>query len=197
MTGTSAGRETTLVDTLAADLLAYRGGDRAAMTDLVQRATPVLWNVARGIGVDRAAAEDAVQNALLALVRHAEEISDPRAVLRWLIVTTQREAVRFSRAARRIAPTPDAGEHLLAAAGDSPESIAVANHSARVLWRNVAQLPERCRRLLRVIAFAERPDYATLSAALGMPAGSIGPTRGRCLAKLRTLLSADPEWEAA
>jgi hypothetical protein len=45
-----------------------------------------------------------------------------------------------------------------------------------------------------VIAFAERPDYAALSEALGMPVGSIGPTRGRCLAKLRSLLTADPEW---
>jgi hypothetical protein len=46
-----------------------------------------------------------------------------------------------------------------------------------------------------VIAFADRPDYAELAKALGMPPGSIGPTRGRCLAKLRVSLANDPSWE--
>ena len=63
------------------------------------------------------------------------------------------------------------------------------------LWQHVEGLPERCRALLRVIAFADRPDYAELAKALGMPQGSIGPTRGRCLAKLRLALAADPSWE--
>jgi len=72
----------------------------------------------------------------------------------------------------------------------------LASATQQVLWRNVAKLPERCQQLLRVVAFAERPDYGALSVALGMPVGSIGPTRGRCLAKLRTMLSADPEWSS-
>ena len=63
------------------------------------------------------------------------------------------------------------------------------------LWQHIAELPERCRALLRVIAFADRPDYAELAKALDMPQGSIGPTRGRCLAKLRLLLANDPSWE--
>jgi len=65
----------------------------------------------------------------------------------------------------------------------------------RRLWQHVQDLPERCRRLLRVIAFADRPDYAGVAESLGMPIGSVGPTRGRCLAKLRAQLSADPAWE--
>jgi len=48
---------------------------------------------------------------------------------------------------------------------------------------------------IRVIAFADKPDYAHLAESLGMPVGSIGPTRGRCLAKLRDLLAGDPHWE--
>ena len=59
------------------------------------------------------------------------------------------------------------------------------------------QLPERCQTLLRVIAFAAKPDYAQIARALGMPVGSIGPTRGRCLAKLRLALAADPRWAPA
>ncbi|MDN5860048.1 MAG: hypothetical protein L0H84_15640 [Pseudonocardia sp.] len=63
-----------------------------------------------------------------------------------------------------------------------------------VLWRAVGRLSERCRTLLRVVACGERPDYATLASALDMRVGSIGPTRGRCLAKLRKLLTDDPRW---
>ncbi len=55
-------------------------------------------------------------------------------------------------------------------------------------------LPERCRQLLSLVAMVDRPDYAVVSRMLGMPVGSIGPTRGRCLAKLRLALAADPTW---
>ena len=63
-----------------------------------------------------------------------------------------------------------------------------------LLWRHFKDLPERCQQLLRVIALAERPDYAQVADALGMPVGSIGPTRGRCLAKLKLALLGDPGW---
>jgi DNA-directed RNA polymerase specialized sigma24 family protein len=75
-----------------------------------------------------------------------------------------------------------------------PESAALASVEGRVLWRHIESLSERCKSLLRVVAFSDRPDYATVAQALGMPVGSIGPTRGRCLAKLRLLLDADPHW---
>jgi hypothetical protein len=58
-------------------------------------------------------------------------------------------------------------------------------------------LPERCQQLLRLVAFSDRPDYQAVSEALDMPIGSIGPTRGRCLAKLRTSLASDPSWDGA
>jgi DNA-directed RNA polymerase specialized sigma24 family protein len=61
------------------------------------------------------------------------------------------------------------------------------------LWRAISQLPGRCQELLRIIAFVPRPDYAAVAAELGMPIGSVGPTRGRCLAKLRTLLASTLE----
>jgi hypothetical protein len=59
------------------------------------------------------------------------------------------------------------------------------------LWRAVGKLSAPCQELLRIIAFVPRPDYQSVSAALGMPVGSIGPTRGRCLEKLRVLLADD------
>ncbi len=75
-----------------------------------------------------------------------------------------------------------------------PEELVLRSDTEARLWQHVAQLPERCQALLRVIAFADRPDYASVAEALGMPVGSIGPTRGRCLAKLREQLTNDPGW---
>lgn len=179
---------------VAADLIAYRNGDADAMGALVRRVTPLLWHVARCYRLDSASAEDVTQNTLLAFVRHSQEIAEPHAVLRWLIVTTRREAMRTATRQDRIELVDEAARTVPAPESDEPERVALATAAQRVLWRNVAQLSERCRQLLRVIAFAERPDYATLSGALGMPVGSIGPTRGRCLAKLKVLLTSDPEW---
>ena len=78
---------------------------------------------------------------------------------------------------------------------DDPEAEAILSDRQRRLWRHIRALPERCQALLRVIAFASQPDYAAIATALGMPIGSIGPTRGRCLTKLRTALAGDPGWE--
>ena len=71
---------------------------------------------------------------------------------------------------------------------ESAEASAARSDEAQRLWAAVAQLAERCRRLLRVVAFDDRPDYARIAKDMSMPVGSIGPTRQRCLAKLRSLL---------
>ena len=189
--------ETGFSAAVAAALVAHRAGDPDAMAALVRRVTPLLWHVARGFRLDQGSAEDVVQNTLLAFVRHSDDIVEPQAALRWLVVTARREALRAAQLRDRIELVDETARTAPAPVDEQPEQIALASASRRVLWRNVARLPERCRQLLRVIAFAERPDYGALSAALGMPVGSIGPTRGRCLAKLRLMLSADSEWSAS
>jgi DNA-directed RNA polymerase specialized sigma24 family protein len=70
----------------------------------------------------------------------------------------------------------------------STESVVIEDDQTMRLWNAVRTLSERCQRLLRVIAFEQRPDYEHLAADLGMPVGSVGPTRGRCLSKLRSAL---------
>ncbi|MEO7058525.1 MAG: sigma-70 family RNA polymerase sigma factor, partial [Lapillicoccus sp.] len=158
--------------------------------------TPILWHTVRAQRVGHDQAEDIVQTTWLRLVHHAEAVQDPRAVLAWLIVTAKRESWRIVRDARRTQPLPDYEEADPApeATLDGPETAALATLEGRVLWRHIEALPERCRSLLRVVAFSDRPDYAAVADALGMPVGSIGPTRGRCLAKLRLLLDTDPHW---
>lgn len=181
-------------DAAARAFAAWRAGDSAALDRLVHLLTPVLWHMARAYGLDRQAAEDAVQSTWLALVRNAESVRDPQAVWRWTTTTARREAWRLAGARRREETVEPATLDGAGPPMPGPEAQMLADDAAVSLWRQVARLPERCRRLLRVIAFDDRPDYASLATQLAIPVGSIGPTRGRCLDKLRRLLAADPHW---
>lgn len=178
----------------AAAFSAYRDGEVRAMDELVDLLTPVLWHTARAQGVSGPVAQDAVQTAWLRLVENAERIKDSQAVMGWLIVTVRRETWRVHKAHGR--EDHEIDENLPDSIPD-PSALALRREGHRVLWRHFQNLPEKCQALLRVIAFADRPDYAAVSEALKMPVGSIGPTRGRCLAKLRAALSDDPAWGGA
>lgn len=173
----------------------FRAGDEATMGDLIALVTPILWHTVRAQNLDHTSSEDVVQSTWFALVRAADSVTDPRAVLQWLIVTAKREAWRVARVDRRAEPKDFEDDAIVTTAESSPESVVVSGTGNDALWQHIAQLPERCRELMRVIAFADRPDYAAIAESLGMPVGSIGPTRGRCLAKLRAQLDADPQWE--
>ncbi|GGK66618.1 RNA polymerase sigma factor [Ornithinimicrobium pekingense] len=172
---------------------AYRDGEPEAMGQLVELLTPLLWQVARAHGCAAHAAEDVVQEVWLRLVDHVDDIREPLAVLGWLVVAVKREAWRDGRAARR-STYDETGTVDPGAVDEDPESLAILTERQRTLWAAVGELPDRCRVLLRLVAFVDRPDYDQVSTALGMPRGSIGPTRGRCLDKLRRSLAADPRW---
>lgn len=174
----------------------YRDGRPEGMSELVDSTTSLLWHTARAQGLSAPQAEDVVQNTWLSLVQHAAGISDPQGVLKWLLTTTRREAWAVSKKSRREDVREDIGDELHEApsTGDEPADAVVRSQEQGLLWRHFKDLPERCQQLLRVIAIAERPDYAQVADALGMPVGSIGPTRGRCLAKLRLALLGDPGW---
>jgi RNA polymerase sigma factor (sigma-70 family) len=186
----------TLASRAAGLFRGYRAGDESCMGDLVGLLTPILWHTVRAQRLDRASAEDVVQSTWLAFVRGAASIADPQAVLQWLIVTARRESWRVAKRTDRAEPTDFGDDDVLAPQVDRPDERVLRADGDGRLWHHIAQLPERCQALLRVIAFADRPDYAAVARALGMPIGSIGPTRGRCLAKLRLQLAADPTWES-
>ncbi|SSC22723.1 RNA polymerase sigma factor, sigma-70 family [Klenkia terrae] len=177
----------------AAELFtAWYDGRPTAMDELVRTLTPVLWQVARGCRLPAEDAADVVQHAWLALVGHAGSIQDPRSVGAWLVTTVRRESIRRTAAGGRTVGAEDAVLDRWADPAPPAEDVALAGVETRRLWQAVRTLSARCQELLRVVAFDRRPDYALLSARLGMPVGSIGPTRGRCLAKLRTALGEVP-----
>jgi RNA polymerase sigma factor (sigma-70 family) len=176
----------------AADLFRrWREGDSGAMDELVRLMTPTLWHVVRAYGLDAALAQDVVQTTWLTLIHKHDSIAEPRAVAGWLTVCARREAWRVGRLEGRSDATDAGALEGGLPVHESAEQSAVADDESRRLWRAVAQLNARCQRLLRIVAFEERPDYARIAQDLAMPIGSIGPTRQRCLAKLRTSLEAD------
>ena len=175
-----------LVQRAGAAFQEYREGVPGAIDRLVRLISPLLWHTARQCGLTAAESEDAVQQTFLLLVRNKDTISDPLAVVRWMTVSLRRLAWRERSASSKRSGEEPTDEDLPRA--PSAEHAAVLTDQQRRLWAQVAELSERCRRLLAVIAFAPRPDYASIAADLGIPVGSIGPTRGRCLAKLRARL---------
>lgn len=170
--------------------IAWRTGERHALDELVRMVTPVLWHIVRAYGLDRDSADDVVQTTWLTLVRRGDSVRDERAVLRWLTITARREAWRMSQRSRRAGVLDDDVLEATLPREQSAESTVVQSDEQQRLWAAVDTLSERCKRLLRVIAFSDRPDYAGLAEELQMPVGSIGPTRGRCLDKLRVQLTA-------
>ncbi|WP_020576040.1 RNA polymerase sigma factor [Actinopolymorpha alba] len=171
-----------------------QAGEREALSAIVADLTPVLWQVARSHQLDTTSSEDVVQTTWLQLVRHLDEIRTPEALVGWLVTVTRREARRVRDRQRREQTSADPAPEWLSDSVPLPDDQVLRGERDRTLWSAFTRLPERCRELLRVVAFVDRPDYDVVSTALGMPRGSIGPTRGRCLAKLRTLLLADPSW---
>ena len=192
----AAARRQARAQRLGALLVRAQFGDRDCLRDIVAEATPLLWNVARAQGLARADAEDVVQAVWLSLVSCLTTIQTPDALVGWLVTAAKREAWRV-RKARERTPTVDTEEMPEAADTGEPVEERVLAEERRQLVRDaLKRLDPRCAELLRVLSFSDQPSYATVARTLNMPQGSIGPSRGRCLAKLRTALATDPRWSA-
>jgi RNA polymerase sigma factor (sigma-70 family) len=179
--------EADLVAALVADATA---GSQQAWDGLVARYNRLVWAVARSFGLDEPAAAMVVQTTWLRLVDHLGTVQHPERVGAWLGATARRESVRAVRSRGRDVERAAAADPMAAAdvrAGTDGSWLA-REHDLE-LYRAVLQLSDRCQRLLRMLSASPPPRYETVSASLGLPVGSIGPTRGRCLDKLRRVLT--------
>ena len=173
-----------------ADLLdAAKGGSEDALGQITAELSPMLWHVARAAGLGTDDAADVVQTVWERLLSHLAGIRVPQALVSWLVVTTKHEAWRMRSNGRRQLPADQGWLTELPDHAAGTEEQIVLDEQQRALWRAVGRLSSQCQELLRIVAFVPRPDYQEVSAALGMPVGSIGPTRGRCLEKARALLA--------
>lgn len=164
-------------------------GDAVAWDELVDRFGGLVWSITRAYRLNPADAADVSQTAWLRLVEHLDRLREPGRVGAWLASTTQRECLRVLRLARRQMPV---GDEVF----DTPDLYAAPLHARALLserdvalWRSFERLPDRCRTLLRLLVADPTPAYEEVAAAVGLPVGSIGPTRTRCLDKLRRLLA--------
>jgi RNA polymerase sigma factor (sigma-70 family) len=174
-----------------------RRGERAALDEVVRELNPLLWHVARAQGLGVEDATDVVQTVWLELLRRLDDIRSPEALTGYLVTATRREAWQVQTRLRRQAPDGSVVLDSTADPDPAPGERLMAEERDQTLWRHFRRLPDRCRELLRIVAHVDRPDYSVVADALGMPRGSIGPTRGRCLAKLREMLLGDPGWRAS
>ncbi|HHC09073.1 MAG TPA: sigma-70 family RNA polymerase sigma factor [Actinobacteria bacterium] len=173
--------------TTTALVVAAREGDRGAWEALVERHVRLVWSVVRGFRLDEATSADVAQTVWLRLVEHLHRIDDPERLPGWLATTARNEALRALRGRRREVPTELVADHP-AVGDDEPGAELLAAEERRRLREAFAALPERCRELLRLLTLDPPLDYRSIAEILGRPVGSLGPTRARCLERLRRLL---------
>jgi RNA polymerase sigma factor (sigma-70 family) len=158
--------------------------DQGAWNELVEEFGGLVWSTVRAYGLSNDDAAEVSQITWQRLVEHLDRLQDPARVGAWLATTARRQCLQQLRHASRVIPC---GDDMPEQVSDAPVPGAalLAGERDRALWLAMARLPARDRRLLRLLIADPAPSYAQISAALGMPIGSIGPTRARALARLR------------
>lgn len=168
----------------AADLVAaVRTGDQAAWNRLVTRFAPLVGSVCRKFSLDPHDCDDVAAGVWLKLFERLHTLREPAALPGWIATTTRNECLAVLRARRRTVPSEFAGD--MADDGDEPGSDLTAQLRRQALREAFAGLSERCRELLGLL-FGDPPvAYEEISEQLSMKIGTIGPTRMRCLERLR------------
>jgi RNA polymerase sigma factor (sigma-70 family) len=165
---------------------AAAAGDQAAWNALVARFGVLVYATIRGFRISSSEAEDVNQTVWLRLVEHIGRLRDPERVGAWLAVTTRNECLRTLRLADRQVLTGDHATFDRPDPGASLEAGLVLSERDAALWRAFLALPERCRQLLRVVIADPPASYEDVAARVGLSVASVGPTRARCLQRLRT-----------
>jgi RNA polymerase sigma factor (sigma-70 family) len=163
-----------------------RNGDQVAWDTLVERYAPLIWSLCRRHRLDGADAADVGQNVWLQLVTQLGNIRDPAALPGWLATTTRRECQRVrnkAQAPHAALHAPDADNIPDDQASMVEHVLAAERHAA--LREASAHLPPCCQQLIALLIEDPPVPYAQVSARLGIPVGSVGPNRRRCLDKLR------------
>ena len=158
-------------------------GDQAAWNELVRRFAHPVMAVIRSYRLAPADAEDVYQTVWLKLVEHLDSLRDPEALPGWLRSTTMHECIRQIERRRRTVPVDPQSDEAVQPSADDIEAAAIRAELRVALRDGLAELSEEDQALLRLYALAE--PYKNVSELLQMKTGSIGPTLGRSLARLR------------
>jgi RNA polymerase sigma factor (sigma-70 family) len=166
-------------------------GDLAAWNRLVDKYGRLIWSITVNFRLPEGDAADVVQTTWMRLIEHIDQIERPDRVGSWLASTARNECLRHVAARKRIVLVHE-DEEFDGADQDGPEvdEALLASERAKDVRDAMAHLPSQWQRLMELLMADPPMSYADISDQLGLPIGSIGPTRGRCLARLRVLLEA-------
>ena len=171
-----------------AELLARVGeGDESAWNELVDQFAGLVWSVARSFRLGKAATDDVVQTVWLRLAEHSSRIRQPDRLASWLATTTRNESLRVIRQSSRFAKVDEPYEASDPTSPSIDDRIVDVDDRDRVMAA-FELLTEEDQRFLRLLCAVPPIDYETIAEILGRPIGSIGPTRARCLERLRRLI---------
>ena len=170
-------------------------GDEGAWNEIVDEFSGLLHGVIGRCRLSPAQAQDAVQTTWLRLVEHLDDIRDPRSLPGWLRTTAFRAALEVAKQARREEPLEhdeqgSPARQVLGQDVDRPEASVLRGDRERLVRQVLTTLSPRDQQLLQLLVSPAQPSYEQIGARLGMPVGSIGPTRARLLRRLRTALEA-------
>ena len=171
-------------------------GDRRAWEALIRRYQRLLWSIPQRSGLGEEDAADVFQTVCLRLVQNLPKLRDERSLTNWLITTATREAWRVRRWRRREQEAGLAGGSSeedaagsLPAEDPLPDEAVMRLAEEQLVRMGVAELGEGCRTLLELLYQVDPPlAYAEIAERMRVPVGSIGPTRARCLQKLKKIL---------
>jgi len=166
-------------------------GDLQAWNLLVDQYGRLIWSITAKFKLAEGDAADVVQTTWMRLIEHINRIEHPERVGSWLASTARNECLRHVASRKRIVLVREDGE-FDSADYHEPEvdEALLASERAQDVRDAMAHLPSQWQRLLELLMADPPMSYAEISDRLGLPVGSIGPTRGRCLARLRVLLEA-------
>lgn len=150
---------------------------------LVDRYSPKLYAVARSFALDPRTAEDLVQTAWLRLLERGDQLRESSSVGAWLATIVRNDARKIVTR-RRVVPVADGFDRRPDDAGP-PEARLLERERAAAIRSAFARLGDDCRQLLRLVTAEPKLSYDEIAAALGRPRGSLGPSRARCLQRLR------------
>lgn len=164
-------------------------GDERAWDELVEQFAGLVWSVARTYRLSAASTDDVVQTVWLRLAEHCGRIRQPERLASWLATTTRNEALRVIRGNARLTPSATIDDRAEPTTPSIEERVG-DDETMHVVLAAFAQLSDDDQQLLRLLCAVPPIDYQTIAEVLGRPIGSIGPTRARCIQRLRKLLPA-------
>jgi RNA polymerase sigma factor (sigma-70 family) len=173
-------------DSLQALVSSARDGDQDAWNAIVERFLPLVCALVRRHRLSEADGDDVCQTVWLRLVEHLDNLREPAALPGWISTTTRNECLRLIAARRRMTPVdPMDSSSLEGISEDVSAADMVAFEERQALREGLAELPSGRRDLLLMLLADPPIPYADISERLGIPVGSIGPTRARALEQLR------------